>query len=236
MEYDLPEDYYRQNGWTRLASGSGPHLGAEAGLSFDIVERTDVIPGQPEAVNGELKCYQRLKTIRRRFIWRLNPATHRFGLVTSEETGVIYGPPTEVPCPPALKQAFKDAPAPIDESGIDVCPDDDPWGTQGLEPDAFYADFFRGETWRIVQRTKTAKGQVDLVERDFLHYGEQRMGENRRCFARRRHVKARLYWTFCPKDGWHLQDMTFYVNLWGPWREIPCEDVPRETNLMPVTD
>ncbi len=236
MEFDLPEDYYRQHGWTRLSSGAGPHLGADANLSFDVVERTDVIAGQPEAVDGELKCYQRLKTTRRRFVWRLNPATHRFALVTSEEMGVAYGPPVEVPCPPALKQAFEGLPAPIDESGVDVCPDGDPWGTRGLAPDAFYADFLRGETWRIVQRVATAKGQVDRLERDFLHFSEQRTPQGRRCHARRRHLKVRFYWTFCPSDGWHLQDMTCYVNLWGPWREIPCREIPRDANLVPLGD
>src|SRR5690606_941941 len=89
-----------------------------------------------------------------------------------------------------------------------------------------YADFFKGRTVRIVQRTPTTKGRVDLLEIDGFVYARLPLEDGPHCYKRSRHIKARLYWSFCPRpERWYLQEMTYYVNLWGPWQEIIYMDV-----------
>lgn len=231
-EYNLPEEYYQANGYTKLRSGSGPHLGADANLSFDVVEKTEIISAHPMSVNGQLKCYERTKITRSLFTWRLNPQTRKFSLVSEQILEITYGPLIEVPCPKALIDQYEKKPELIDEDKYEQCPEEDKYGTEGKEPDAFYAEFFKGRTVRVVQRTATVKGNVDLLEIDGFVYASLELEDGKHCYKRARHIKARLYWTLCPRTGWHLQVMTFYVNLWGPWQEIPCEQIPEDTVVL----
>lgn len=236
-EFNQPEEYYRQEGYTRLRSGSGPHLGADANLSFDIAEKSELTSGQPAVSNGELKCYQRTKTTRVLFAWRLNPTTKKFTLVSSRVLEIVYGPLVEIACAPALVKQFGSAPELINEDAYEQCPEGDPWETKGRQPDAFYRDFFAGRTVRIAQRTGTTKGNIDLLEIDGFVYARTEMESGTRCYKRARHIKARAYWTLCPRTGWHLQDLKYYVNLWGPWQEIPCEEIPEdEVTLGSISD
>lgn len=227
-EYNLPEEYYQSHGYTNLSSGSGPHLGAGANMSYDVAEKSEIISAQPMSVGGKLKCFERTKTTRSLFTWRLNPQTHKFSLVEEKFLGITYGPLIQVPCPKALKNQYDKKPELIDEEKYKECPEKDKYGTEGKEPDAFYADFFKGKTVTLVQRTPTTKGQVDLLEIDGFVYAKLKLEDGEHCYKRSRHIKARLYWTFCPRpEGWHLQEMTYYVNLWGPWQEIPCKEIPK---------
>ena len=235
-EYNQPEEYYRANGFTRLRAGAGPHLGQDANLSFDLVEKSETVSAQPEAVDGQLKCYQRIKTTLHLFTWRLNPETRKFSKVSDRVTETRYGPLVEVACPKALVEQFGSTPEPIDEEKVDPCPEEDQYGTEGKVPDDFYADLFSDSQVRVAQRTVTAKGQVDLLEVDFFHYAKQKTDSGDRCYARKRHIKTRLHWTLCPGGDWHLHDMSHYVNLWGPWYEIPCHTIPRDTIIMPLSD
>jgi hypothetical protein len=231
-EYNLPEEYYQQHGFTRLRAGSGPHLGADANLSFDIVEKSEITASQPAVSNGQLKCYQRTKTTKYLFTWRLNPATRKFTLESEKVLEVVYGPLVEVPCPKALTDQFGSAPPLIDEDRYEQCPEGDPFETAGKQPDDFYNEFFAGSTVRVAQRTGTTKGNVDLLEIDGFVYARTDMESGTRCFRRSRHIKARLYWTLCPRTGWHLHTRDYYVNLWGPWEEIPCGQIPKDTVVL----
>lgn len=113
-EVNLPEEYYQANGYTKLSAGSGPHLGADANLSFDIVEKQEIISAQPMSVGGQLKCYERTKITRSQFTWRLNPQTRKFSLVEEKPLGIFYGPLIEIPCPKALKDQYDKTPELID--------------------------------------------------------------------------------------------------------------------------
>lgn len=232
-EVNLPEEYYQAHGFTRLKAGSGPHLGHDADLSFDVVEKTEIISAQPVVSNGKLTCYQRTKLTRHLFTWRYDPATRKFSLVSDKVINVVYGPLIPVPCPPALKDQFERVPDPVDISRLNPCPDEDTHGTNGRLPDEFYADFFKDRTVRIVQRIETNESQTDFLDVDGFVYAKTEMESGDRCFRRYRHIKARLIWTFCPRTGiWHLQSMDFYVNLWGPWEEIPCHEIPGDTIVL----
>lgn len=236
MAVNLPEEYYQAHGLTKVRSGSGPHLGATSNMSFDIVEKTEFIPGKPKVTNGQLKCYQQSKTIRYSFTWELNPKTHKFSLKSKKMIEVVYGPLVEVACSKALIKYYNQAPPMIDESRYDQCPEDDPYGTDGKQPDEFYNEFFEGDTVKIIQRTGTTKGNVDLLEIDGFVYSRMKMESGIHCFEQARHKKARCYWTFCPETGWHLQVMDYYVNLWGPWQEIPCGRIPKGVITLSISD
>ena len=109
------------------------------------------------------------------FTWRLNPQTRKFSLVSEKIIGVTYGP--------------------IRHSGTRK-------HERIRNPDrltcVYYAEFFKGRTVRVVQRTPTTKGQVDLLEIDGFVYARLELEDGQHCYQRARHIKARLYWTHCP--------------------------------------
>ena len=228
-KYNQPEEYYQKHGFTKLKSGSGPHLDTSSDRSFDVVEKTELTPAQPIVADGKLTCYQRTKTSRYLFTWKYNKKSRKFSRVSKKLLEITYGPLVETPCPKALIKKFETPPELIDEDKYDPCPEGDPYETKGKEPDDFYNEFFKGRTVRVVQRTATSKGNIDLLDIDGFVYAKVEMESGNRCFRQYRHIKARLYWTFCPRTGWHLQKMDYYVNLWGPWQEIPCEQIPKGT-------
>src|SRR5690606_27665719 len=115
------------------SAGSGPHLGADANLSFDIVEKQEIISAQPMSAGGQLKCYERTKITRSQFTWRLNPQTRKFSLVEEKPLGIFYGPLIEIPCPKALKDQYDKTPELIDEEKYKECPEKDNYDTEGKE-------------------------------------------------------------------------------------------------------
>ena len=233
-DYNQPEEYYRQHKITRMKAGAGPHLGADADLSYDLVEKDTTTGSQPVSENGQLKCYQRTKRIRYLFTWRYHSDRRKFTLVSKEVVEIWYGPLVEVKCPPTLANKYRTPELkPVDEEKLDPCPEKDGYGTEGKEPDDFYRDYFTGMQLRLVQRQVTSRGQNDFIELDSFHYAKVKMDSGERCYRRARHIKAKLYWTLCRETGkWHLHLMDYYVNLWGPWIEIQCHQIPVDAGYV----